>query len=147
MKTGISGTEEQTQYDGLLAEAQSLQVRAERMETLEGMAGGVLAGTLANRQAPANNRIPLGDNEARAYCHYLRTGDAGGLQHAAASGLEGRASNDTTMNVTTAADGTYAVPTGHYQGIIARRDESMLANVLGVRQIPGPGNYGECAVG
>lgn len=133
--------EEQTQYDGLLAEAQSLQVRAERMEALESMAGASgLAGALGNRQAPAQNRIPLGDNEARAYCHYLRTGDAGGLQHAAFPGLsEMRASNDTTMNITTAADGGYAVPTGHYQGIIARRDESMLANVLGVRRIPGLG--------
>jgi HK97 family phage major capsid protein len=43
------------------------------------------------------------------------------------------------MNIATEADGGYAVPTGHYQGIIARRDESMLATALGVRQIPGKG--------
>lgn len=70
--------------------------------------------------------------EARAMRIYLRSGDGAALN-------ELRASNDTDMNVGTSADGGYTVPTGHYNGIIARRDESMAANVLGVTRIPGQG--------
>ena len=36
-------------------------------------------------------------------------------------------------------DGLNAVPTGHYRQIIARRDEDMLSNQLGVMRIPGKG--------
>jgi HK97 family phage major capsid protein len=43
------------------------------------------------------------------------------------------------MNIGTAADGGNAVPTGHYQKIVAKRDEFMLAPRLGVRNIPGKG--------
>lgn len=50
-----------------------------------------------------------------------------------------KAANDTIGNVTTAADGGYAVPTGHFGQIIARRDETMLAPRLGVRRIAGVG--------
>lgn len=82
--------------------------------------------------APALLRIPRGDNETRALAHYIRTGDARALG-------ETRASNDTDMNIVTGADGGYAVPTGHYQGIIAKRDESMLANMLNVLRVPGRG--------
>lgn len=53
--------------------------------------------------------------------------------------LEIRASNDTDMNITTPADGGYAVPTGHYPRIIAKRDVQMLAGLLGVMPIPGVG--------
>lgn len=71
----------------------------------------------------------LGDTSDAAYCAYIKTGDLGAL----------KASNATDMNITTAGDGGNAVPTGHYQGIIARRDESLLAKKLGVRNIPGKG--------
>lgn len=118
--------DEETAYQAQLSEAEALQKRINRVETVSRFAEA-----LAEHRAPAHNRIPLGDTEVRAYAHWLRTGDGGGL--------ESRASNDTTMNITTAADGGYAVPTGHYQGIIAKRDESMLAKVLGVRNIPGKG--------
>ena len=43
------------------------------------------------------------------------------------------------MNIGTAADGGNAVPTGHFNDIIARRDEMALWNMLGVRNIPGVG--------
>lgn len=122
--------DEQSQFDGLVSEAEDLLQRAERLEKITGLTVG-LRNVVSSRQAPAHNKIGLGDNEERAFCHYLRTGDAGGLEQ--------RASNDTTMNITTDADGGYAVPTGHYQGIIARRDESALDMVLGVRPIPGKG--------
>jgi len=50
-----------------------------------------------------------------------------------------KASNDTDMNIGTAADGQYLVPIGHYQNVIARRDESALFTKLGVTEIPGVG--------
>jgi len=123
--------EEQTQYDDNVSQSDVLLTRAERLEKISGLATG-LDKIVENRQAPAHNRIALGDSEARAYCHFIRTGDDSGLK-------EARASNDTTMNITTNVDGQYLVPTGHYQGVIARRDESMLKDKLGVRPIPGKG--------
>lgn len=119
--------EEQKQYDGKMAEANKLEARAKRLDDLSGIKAALDA-----KQAPAHNKIRLGDTEERAWAHWARTGDDGGIK-------EFRASNDTTMNITTDADGGYAVPTGHYQGIIARRDDAMLAKKLGVRNIPGIG--------
>lgn len=78
------------------------------------------------------SKTGLGDTWQKAYLSFLREGDDGGLKHL-------KASNDTDMNIGTAADGGYAVPIGHYQGIIARRDEAMLARQLGVMNIPGKG--------
>jgi HK97 family phage major capsid protein len=50
-----------------------------------------------------------------------------------------KASNATDMNIGTAADGGDLVPVGHYNQIIARRDEKMLANKLGCMLVPGKG--------
>lgn len=101
-----------------------------------------------------------GDDEAKAFSAWLRSGDVGGVKHLMSvdeggqqivtiganphdGALEGRksikASNDTDMNIGTAADGGNAVPTGHFNQIIARRDESMLSGMLGCRNIPGVG--------
>ena len=76
-----------------------------------------------------NSKTKRGDDEVKALAYFIRTGDAGAM----------KASNDTDMNVGTAGDGGNAVPTGHFQNIIARRDESMLARQLGVTLIPGKG--------
>jgi HK97 family phage major capsid protein len=85
---------------------------------------------------PHVSNIGIGGDEEveenRAYCHYLRTGDEAGLE-------ELRASNDTTMNITTAGDGGNLVPTGHYNQIIARRDEMALDQAVGVMMVPGKG--------
>lgn len=91
--------------------------------------------------APAYLKTGKGDNETKAWAHWLRTGDDGGIKHLrdVAEAEAVKASNNTDLNILTPADGGYAVPTGHYQGIIAKRDESMLAPVLGVRNIPGKG--------
>ena len=67
-----------------------------------------------------NVKTKRGDDEVKAFAYFVRTGDKGAI----------KASNDTDMNVGTPADGGDAVPTGHFQGIIARRDESMLAQRL-----------------
>lgn len=52
---------------------------------------------------------------------------------------EAKASNATDMNIATPGDGGVAVPVGHYQGIIAKCDESALYGPLGVMPIPGKG--------
>lgn len=50
-----------------------------------------------------------------------------------------KASNATDLNETTPGDGGVAVPVGHYQGIIAKCDETSVADKLGVMHIPGKG--------
>lgn len=76
-----------------------------------------------------NVKTKLGDDETKAILNYIRTGDASAV----------KGSNNTDMNIGTAADGGDLVPTGHYQGIIAKRDATMLAPKLGVMRIPGKG--------
>lgn len=76
-----------------------------------------------------NLKTRMGDDETKALTHYIRTGDN--------SGIKGSNANDMTI-----ADATYAgnaVPVGHYQGIIAKRDPAMLADALGVMRVPGTG--------
>lgn len=123
--------EEQTEYADYLKNGEELLTRAERLEKVSGLAQG-LEGVIEDRQAPAHNKIKLGDTEERAYCHFVRTGDDSGLR-------ELRASNDTTMNIATNVDGQYLVPTGHYNEVIARRDDGDLTIQLGLRNIPGKG--------
>lgn len=114
--------DEQAQFDTLTGKAEGAGKAIKRSELLNAYLSG---------KAPAINKTGFGDNEAKAVAHYVRTGDV--------SGLQTRASNDTDMNVTTAADGGYAVPTGHYQNIVAKRDTIMLADKLGVLRVPGTG--------
>lgn len=124
--------EETAVYDGHVLEADSLMTRVERLEKLATVQSEIVTpGQLRGNGAPVYIKRP-GDNEVRAWAHWMRTGDASGIR-------EYRASNDTDMNIGTDADGGYAVPTGHYQGIIARRDEMMLTAKLGLRQITGKG--------
>jgi HK97 family phage major capsid protein len=86
-----------------------------------------------------------GDDFTKAYARWIKTGDQGGIKHLQSDEISSgpvftiKASNATDMNVGTASDGADAVPTGHYQQIIARRDDMMLATRLGVRNIPGKG--------
>ena len=117
-------TETRAQADGLIAQADQLEQDIQREERLQAM--------IASKMAPAHNKIGRGDTEEQALAHFVRTGDDGGLR-------EWRASNATDMNITTEADGGYAVPTGHYKGIIARRDEADLTTKLGLSEIPGQG--------
>ena len=119
--------EVRAQFDAAMAEVERLDAdiaRGEKLQQAEVRAAQQM-------EAPPVLKIKRGDTEERAICHYIRTGDR--------SGLEARASNDTDMNIGTAADGGDAVPTGHYQGIIAKRDATMLAPRLGVMRIPGKG--------
>ena len=98
--------------------------------------------------APAVLKSGRGDTPTKAVAAWLRSGgnDFGGVKHAMTgrseidlARLEVKASNATDMNITTPADGGYAVPTGHYGNIVARRDESMIPLRAGVLSIPGKG--------
>lgn len=84
--------------------------------------------------APAINRTGLGEDAdgTKAFLHYLRTGDEGAVRSL-------RAYNNTDMNIGTPADGGYAVPTGLYNQIVARRDEMSLVGKLNMLPIPGKG--------
>jgi HK97 family phage major capsid protein len=129
---------EKVEYDGLKTAAALLAERIARLEEAQELEEDVTRsqGTKAQGEtrgkAPAYNKMPLGDSETRAFAHWIKTGDDGGIR-------ELRASNATDMNIGTAADGQYLVPTGHYNQVIARRDEAMLANQIGVMNIPGQG--------
>jgi HK97 family phage major capsid protein len=70
-----------------------------------------------------------GDSEDNALRAFIKSGDLGYF----------KASNNTDMNIGTSVDGGYTVPVGHYNGIIARRDESLLAPQLGLTRITGVG--------
>jgi phage head maturation protease len=113
---------------------ESIKPLAARIAVIEAApAAPEMIQTPTKAAAPTVLKTGLGDNEVKAYAHFLRTGDSRALGGAM------KASNDTDMNVGTSADGGYAVPTGHYNGIIARLDEAALYGKLGVMQIPGSG--------
>lgn len=130
--------EERAQIDELLAEADGMARDIERVERVALLEQEARAPQ--GRKAPAQNKLPMGEKtEEDAFAHYLRTGDDGGLR-------EWRAYNNTDMNIGTAADGGYAVPTGLYNRIVARRDETMLRATLGCTPIPGVGTTVRVAV-
>lgn len=155
--------EEQQQYDDGMAEAQQLRTRIEQAEQFAEMRSFAPASAPAPAPdggqqrtraggAPAVIRT-RGDDETRAIAHYIRTGDPSGLGELRDEG-EGRTpwgvrlelpspaemrANDTTMNITTDADGKYAVPVGLAPRIAARMNERALYNTLGCTFVPGVG--------
>lgn len=125
--------DEMGKVEGLKAQAERIQKQETLAESVESMRSQA-AQPIEQRQAPmVNSKTKRGDSMERAFAYYVRTADPSALN------AERRASNDTGVNITTAADGGYAVPTGHFNQIIARRDEQMLAPKLGVRMIVGKG--------
>lgn len=127
-------TDEETQkVEERKAMAEKIQGQEALAESVESMRAAS-AVPVEQRSAPnLNLTTKRGDSEAKAFAYYVRNNDPGAWLS------EKRASNNTGMNVTTQADGGYAVPTGHFNQIIARRDEAMLAPRLGVRMIAGVG--------
>ena len=140
--------DEQVKYDAAVTESEGLQTRAARLENMEGVQG-----ILNSRTAPTVAKLPRGDSHDKSLGHFFRTGDAShmgelrsedgqgrmGVTLRIPSPAEQRAVTDSTMNITTDADGKYAVPTGFVQDIANRKSEMMLADKLGVRRIPGVG--------
>lgn len=123
---------------------QNFEALAAQIAELKGLLDKPITPELPVAKAPVVLTMGRGDTEVKALTAWYKRGDIGGVKHLmesdgsiALSAL--KASNDTDMNVGTAADGGDAVPTGHYQGIIARRNEGMLANQLRIMTIPGKG--------
>ncbi len=140
--------EERSEWDRMDGEFESLSVQIDRGQKLEARgrliqdSAGTLVGAKGggeSRKAPGVLTLGRGDTEERALCHYLRTGDAGGLTMAAFEKGESRAYNNTDMNETTDADGAVLVPTPVVQSIITKRDERFLGPRLGIVSIPGKG--------
>ena len=76
----------------------------------------------------------LGEKDTtKGFMSFIRTGKENSVMSAL------KASNDTDMNIGTNVDGQYLVPTGFYQGVIARKDEMAIAPKVGVTEIPGVG--------
>lgn len=127
-----------------IAMSDELTALAEEVKALKAMLNTPVNPVEVNvPKAPAVVKT-LGDTEAHALAAWYKRGDIGGVKHMVQSdgGIQIgaiKASNDTDMNITTAADGGDLVPTGHYQNIIARRNYGMLASQLGLMSIPGRG--------
>lgn len=132
LSTGEISDEVRGQFDVLMKDVDQLDADITRAEKLQEVEVRSAAQKSTVGAPNVNTKTKLGDSEERAFAHYLRTGDASGIS-------EARAYNNTDMNIGTQADGGYAVPTGLYNQIIARRDELSLVPKLGLRQIPGKG--------
>lgn len=136
--------EQVERFDQLQKEFEAVDAQIKRIGTVAGNKRAAEAPvTRAVKPAPGAPAVigRRGDNEANALFAWVRRGDRGGVSHMLVDegSIELRASNDTDMNITTAADGGYAVPTGHYGQIIARRDEAMLASRLPLQRFQGEG--------
>lgn len=143
--------EEQKSYDDLLSEAETLEKRVSRLESIP-QPTPVFGGKAPNY----NSKTKLGDDETKALAHYVRTGDVGAVRSMLTNDPEERggkpqieiklptpaeirAVTDSTMNITTAGDGKNLAPAGFVQQVATRRSEIQLADKLGVRRIPGKG--------
>ncbi len=131
-------TEDEQKRDDVLAEQiQQLDneiAREERLRQAERTAPAISAPAVIGKR---------GDSFAHAFTRWAKTGDTGTFGPDAFGENGGLtiygASNATDMNIGTAADGGDFVPTGFYNQIIARRDETMLAARLPIMRIPGVG--------
>ncbi len=133
---GVLTDEQRTEFDGVMAQVTELNGRIERAEKLALEEADVRS--VAQQQptgAPAQHARRTPDTEQGIYCRWVRTGDTAAMKEL----QEQRASNNTDMNVGTAADGGDLVPTGHYRQIIERLRPISLPEQLGVMNIPGQG--------
>ena len=127
--------EENTQVENLMAQADGLKKTIELIDRSAQQQADLPKPAPARRPDPDPNsgEAQRKRDEIHAIAQYARRGDTGPLMDLYA------VSNNTDMNIGTPADGGYAVPTGHYQGIIAKRDVISLVGPLGCLRIPGVG--------
>lgn len=135
--------EENTQYDELVTRMDALRADIERREKLEGYVGVKKEQSGGQRGSQYHPFKKTKDDVNSLFLRTIRqpagVNDAGLQAEYAQAAYEERASNDTTMNITTAADGGDLVPVGHYQGIIEKARPVALYNRLGAMNIPGTG--------
>lgn len=125
--------DESKTFDGLMDKVEATLRDADRADRLA-ITGQVAVRSAAQMDpiAPAYHQRRTPDTAEGIYCRFIRSGDVGAQR-------ELRASNNTDMNITTAADGGDLVPTGHYNQIIEKARPQALYTQLGVRMIPGTG--------
>lgn len=136
--------DEEKRYKELVSQMDTLSGEIQRRKKSEGPEQPIRpqpTGARANGYHPTKTTK---DDINSLFARYIRQkpGESDpylAVEYAAASQEELRASNDTDMNIGTAADGGNTVPTGHYNGIIARRDEMAIDTKVGVTDIPGVG--------
>lgn len=129
--------DEQRRFDEAIATAERYQGDANAAEQRNQRLGAI---TAPAEIKPENRGDDRDQAEKRAVRQYIRLGDEGAIREMDAQmRSEARASNNTDLNITTPADGGYLVPTGHYAGIVARANETMLAPKVGAMVVPGLG--------
>lgn len=119
---------EESRMEWVSTRAQQLIDDAESAERREGFVE--VARPMSARYYPAHGSTR--DNLTALEARYIRTGDPGVL-------AELRVSNATDMNIGTPQDGGYAVPTGHFQDIVAKLRPKALYAQLGLLDVPGRG--------
>lgn len=150
-KRGLNRQEKRS-YDGMVYRAEQLM---DEIEDLEGGFGPGKGRELAMRLMGGDrvNRAGVGGEFGQveqAICNYIRNDDRSGLRDLRLDLSGGEyafevrlpremRAVDSTMNVTTAADGGAAVPTGFSGQIALRRNGIRISTRLGVRPVPGKG--------
>jgi HK97 family phage major capsid protein len=131
--------EEEAEYTASEETVKALTADIARRETLEARQVELDSVPPRRNSAPIgapnfNRQTRLGDDELKATAFYIKHGDASAMK-----GLPVEqntdfmaGSNNTDMNIGTNADGGYLVPTSHFQGIVAKKNESALYGPLGV---------------
>lgn len=161
-------SEQIAEFDKLEAEVKALDGQIAEQEERQSRAAQFVAqqnqrATQPERGVPGLLRHGRGDDESKAWKAFFQHGDSSGLRHLrgqdeetgrpaivlqlpsaaetrqASGQWESRAVVDSTMNITTAADGGNLVPTGFAGTVAVRKNERMLANRIGCRLIPGVG--------
>lgn len=161
--------EEQDNYDNFISQADDLAARIERLETIPQPTAAPSSGNGRGQAPAFNRLHGRGDDETRAMAAFFRYGDPGGVSHLRGdpepgegrgpaividlplkelrqgripprpSFGESRAAVDSTINITTDADGGVTVPTGLAPRIAQRMGEIRLTDRLGCQMIPGKG--------
>lgn len=147
-------SEQEARYQEIMGEGGEVdQVKADiaRLEQLvsEERALNQSAGRQTRMQPDAPAVVSqLGETQEQAMAAFVRDERGGSFEVEWSAALEQRvrmgimeqrAVTDSTLNITTGDDGGDLVPTGFVPQIVARKNERMLANVLGVRRVPGRG--------
>jgi HK97 family phage major capsid protein len=135
-------TSESMQYNSLIAQVEALDDEIDKLE-----AGYPRRGNTLGKEDRSYAGV-MADSEARALIAYVR-GDRSAMQDLAPGDdfdvsiklpeFNDFRSVDSTMNITTPADGKNTVPVGFAGRVAARRNEIRLSERLGVQKIPGKG--------
>jgi HK97 family phage major capsid protein len=143
-ETRALNDEETKRYKSLTAQLDELGAEIDRRAKIEPAQEGMRPQSESRGRPGYHPTQTTRDDANSLFVRYIRQKHGTSdpylqVEYQDAVANEFRASNDTDMNITTAADGGDLVPVGHYNNIIARRDEAALDTRIGVMDIPGVG--------